>query len=251
MHAIVEGGDYPAREARAAEAFAAAADAADVRRLVYLGGVAPQGSGSRHLKSRLRTGEILRAGRVPAFELRAAMIVGHGSASWQIVRDLAVRLPAMILPRWLQNHSWPVDIADVVFALLRSLDLPEDSAGWYDVPGPERLSHRQMLERVASHLGNRPVMFGVPVLTPRLSSYWIAVVTRADLKMAQELVEGLRTDLDPTGTVLWDLFPEHERVTIDAAIAGALDDERLPHATIPTPRMRERLERMVTRTSNP
>lgn len=224
VHAIGEGRDYPEREARAARSFRDAAAKAGVQRIVYLGGVAPRGRGSRHLRSRLETGKILRAGSVPTIELRAGMIIGHGGSSWQMVRDLAARLPAMLLPRWLQNHSWPVDIDDVVFALVSALSVPMQAAGWYDVPGPQRLSHRELLGEVADQLGHSPVMVGVPVLSPRLSSYWIAAVTGADLGLAQELVEGLRTDLDPSGSLFWDLFPSHDPVPLKTSIRNALEE---------------------------
>ena len=110
----------------AASTFSQAAAAAGVERIVYLGGVAPAGAGSEHLRSRLDVGEALRAGPVKTIELRASMIVGHGSLSWLIVRDLAARLPVMVLPRWLKSRTQPVAIDDVVIALVRALDLPLD-----------------------------------------------------------------------------------------------------------------------------
>ncbi len=222
VHSVAASADYPAREARAAEAFRDAAAEAGVSRLVYLGGVAPRGRASRHLRSRLRCGELLRRGAVPVFELRAAMIIGAGSASWTVVHDLARRLPAMVLPRWMRNHSWPVAIEDVVFALVNVLALPNQRAGWYDAPGPERLSHREILQRVAAHLGKHPPMVGVPFLSPRLSSYWLALVTDVELGLARELVAGLRSDLDPTGQSIWAYFPEHSLQSLDDSIARTL-----------------------------
>ena len=165
VHSVAAGGDYPVREARAAQGFRDAAAEVGLSRLVYLGGVAPLGSASRHLRSRLRCGELLRLGPVPTFELRAAMIIGHGSVSWTLVHDLAARLPAMVLPTWMNNHSWPVAVEDVVYALAAVLALPVEKAGWYDVPGPERLSHRETLLRVASHLDKHPIVTGVPFVS--------------------------------------------------------------------------------------
>jgi len=243
VHAMGQNADdYAESEARAATHFAEQAHARGLDRLVYLGGVAPRGEGSKHLRSRLRTGEILREGHVPAFEIRAAMIIGAGGSSWYICRDLARRLPAMVLPKWLQNHSWPVDVLDVCAALLACLELPADMAGWYDAPGPERITHRALLQRIAKRLGQHPAMLDVPLLSPRLSSYWIALVTRAKLDLARELVEGLRTDLDPSGTVIWDALNHHERIGVDRAIADALEDE---HAdSIPSPRRRRALREL-------
>ena len=124
IHGMQAGADYDVREAEAAKAFREAAAEAGLRRIVYLGGVAPEGVPSKHLWSRIRTGEILREGPVSAIELRAGMVIGHGSLSWQIVRDLAARLPVMILPRWLRSRSQPIAIDDVVFAIRTGLRYP-------------------------------------------------------------------------------------------------------------------------------
>ena len=182
-------------ELRWAEDFGEAAGAAGLQRIVYLGGVAPLGVASEHLRSRLDTGETLRSGPVPCLELRAGMIVGAGSASWIIVRDLAARLPAMVLPAWLAHRSEPVAVDDVVAALLAGARLPLPRSTWWDVPGPEALSGTEILLRVAAVMGRRPLLLRVPLVTPRLSSHWIRLVTRADFTVARELVEGLTSDL--------------------------------------------------------
>ncbi len=183
------------REVRAAETFARAAGRRGLERIVYLGGVAPAGPPSRHLRSRLRTGEALRAGPVPCLELRAGMIVGAGGASWAIVRDLSARLPAMILPAWLLNRSEPVALDDVSAALVAGLALELEGSDWWDLPGPEALSGRDILLRVAAVQGRRPWLLRVPMVSPGLSSHWIRLITRADHALARELVEGLRSDL--------------------------------------------------------
>jgi len=232
------GDDYPERERAGAEAFAEAAAHAGLRRIVYLGGVMPARGASRHLRSRERTGEILRAGAVPTIELRAAMVIGAGSASWIMVRDLARRLPAMVLPRWLRNTSFPIAIEDVVFGIVSALALPETRSRIYELPGRERLTHREILVRTAKALGLRPVMISIPILSPRLSSYWIALVTRTSLAMAQELVEGVRHDLEPTGESLWDTLGR-QAMSFDEAIRRALADEAAPE--LPSAAMRARL----------
>ena len=168
IHSIDDSSDYPERESRSAKAFLEAAEAEGVRRIVYLGGVAPAGKSSRHLRSRLHTGEILRSGTVSTIELRCGLIIGAGGSSWMMVRDLAARLPAMLLPRWLQFSSWPVWIEDVVVAIIAALDLPTDQSAWYDVPGPERMTHANFLSRVAKSMGKDPRLVGVPVITPTL-----------------------------------------------------------------------------------
>jgi len=227
VHAIGEGDDYHAREVAAAERFAAAAGAAGVRRVVYLGGVAPAGPGSEHLRSRLDVGEALRAGPAPTVELRASMIVGHGSLSWLIVRDLAARLPVMVLPRWLRSRTQPVAIDDVVVALVRALDVPLDTNAWFDVPGPETLSGKQILERTARVMGlGAPLSIDVPFLTPRLSSLWLRLVTRANWTVAREVVIGLTEDLLAKDERFWALIHHPHRTPFDAAARQALAEER-------------------------
>jgi uncharacterized protein YbjT (DUF2867 family) len=226
VHAIGAGADYQADEVRAAESFARAAAAAGVERLVYLGGVAPQGTGSAHLRSRLEVGEVLRAGRVPAVELRASMIVGRGSLSWLIVRDLAARLPLMVLPRWLKSRTEPVAIEDVVIALVRALDVPLAGSAWYDVPGPDVLSGKQILEETARAMGFAPPhMIEVPLLTPRLSSLWIRFVTRAEWSVAREVVIGLAEDLLARDDAYWRLIDHSHRLRFAEAAARTLASE--------------------------
>ena len=191
-------------ELRWAGNFARAAGLAGVRRIIYLGGVAPQGPPSEHLLSRLATGEVLRAGPVPTLELRAGMIIGAGSASWTIVRDLAARLPAMVLPAWLSHRSEPVALEGVMAALLAGVHLELPASTWWDIPGPEALSGREILLRLAALMGRRPLLVRIPLITPRLSSHWIRLVTRADYAVARELVEGLTSDLLATRPGYWE-----------------------------------------------
>lgn len=218
-------GDYEARELAAARTFAEAARAAGVRRIVYLGGVAPAGPASKHLRSRLAVGDALRRGPVPTVELRAGMIVGAGSASWRICRDLAVRLPAMVLPKWLKSRSQPVAIRDVVAALCAALDRVPEAPVVLDVPGPEVLSARQILERIAALQGTRPFVVEVPVVTPRLSTLWIELVSSADRALARELVEGLTSDLLAPDEGIWRHLPEHRRLGFDEAARVAFLEE--------------------------
>jgi uncharacterized protein YbjT (DUF2867 family) len=224
VHSLGSAEDYPEREGRAARTFRAAAEHAGLERIVYLGGVAPEGEVSRHLESRLNTGRVLRGGSIAAVELRAAMVIGRGSASWQMVRDLAVRLPVMLLPRWLDYRSCPMAIDDAVAAILVALD-PRTHGGWYEAPGSECLSHRQMIERVARLMGSHIPELRLPVLTPTLSSYWIALVTRTDIRLARELVQGLQADLMPRGPSIWERLPGYPRVPLDEAIHDAFEDE--------------------------
>jgi uncharacterized protein YbjT (DUF2867 family) len=227
VHGIGEGPDYHRHEVAAASTFSQSAAAAGVERIVYLGGVAPAGAGSDHLRSRLEVGEALRAGPVKTIELRASMIVGHGSLSWLIVRDLAARLPVMVLPRWLRSRTQPVAIDDVVIALLRALDLPLDASAWFDIPGPVTLSGKEILEETARVMGLRhPRVVQVPLLSPRLSSLWVRFVTRAQWSVAREVVIGLTEDLLARDDRFWQLVGHPRRLSFAEAAARALEAER-------------------------
>jgi len=227
VHGIGEGADYHQREVAAAATFCHAAARADVERIVYLGGIAPAGSGSEHLRSRLEVGETLRAGPVKTIELRASMIVGHGSLSWLIVRDLAARLPVMVLPQWLKSRTEPVAIGDVVIALVRALELPLATSACFDLPGPLALSGKEILEETARVMGlPHPRMIEVPLLSPRLSSLWVRFVTRAKWSVAREVVVGLANDLLARDDRLWRLINHPDRLTFAEAATAALSAER-------------------------
>jgi uncharacterized protein YbjT (DUF2867 family) len=218
-------GDYEARERAAAKRFADAAARRKLARVVYLGGAVPSGPPSKHLRSRQATGEILRDGPVPTVELRAAMIIGEGSESWMIVRDLCVRLPLMALPPWLDSRSQPIAIEDVVAALVRALSIPAARCGAYHLPGPEVMSARQILERTARLVGEAPLAVTAPMVSPRLASYCIQLVSRAEGRLVRELVEGLRFDLVAPEPGFFSLMPEHRRLGFDAAARRALEAE--------------------------
>lgn len=225
IHEMGAGGDYAEREEQSARAFSRIAREKQVARIVYLGGTKPRGEPSRHLASRLKTGELFRNSGVPTVELRAGMIVGPGSESWRIARDLAARLPVMLTPRWLKNRTEPIAIEDVVAALCHALD--NDSAtGAHPLPGPEVMSFGETLMRIARQRNVRPVRVPVPFLTPRLSSHWLRFVTGADLGVARELVEGLKSDLVSPGRGYWKEMPEHELLGFDEAVARALETDR-------------------------
>ncbi len=224
------GEDFREQDKRAATAFASAAALAGLRRIVYLGGVAPRGRASKHLASRLEVGAILRSGRVPALELRAGMIVGSGSASWQIVRDLVMRLPAMVLPAWLDSRMSPIALEDVVDALVQGLTIPLPESAHYDIGGPETLTGKQVLERIAALEGRRLPAISLPWLTPRLSAMWLRLVSQADYALARELVLGLSEDLLPADDRFWQLVDRRPAVPFDTAARAAIDAERRPGA---------------------
>jgi uncharacterized protein YbjT (DUF2867 family) len=242
IHSMSDGDDYDVRERKAARAFAEIAEEVGVSRIVYLGGVQPTHDASKHLRSRAETGRALASTSVPVVELRAAMIVGPGSASWHITRDLALRLPAMVLPKWLESRSEPVADVDVFAALLDALRR-ENVAGVYGIPGPDALSARAMLMKVAALRGSQPLTLDIPLLSPRLSSGWIQLITRADPHLARELVEGLRADLlnhEP------DYFATMGHSPLPFAEAAALALEREPGSSSSVARFVERFVRMIS-----
>ena len=216
---------YEEAERAAAMTFRAAAAAADVRRIVYLGAMRPVGRPSRHLRSRLATGDCLRAGEVTTLELQATMVIGSGSESFRMVRDLAARLPVMLLPKWLNSRTQPIGIADVVYALVLALRMDVTESRAFALPGPEILSARAIIKRTASLLGRRPYTMQVPVVTPWLSAHWIRLITRSNAHVATELVEGLRTDILSPDDGFWQLAPEHRRQSFDDAVRVALAGE--------------------------
>ena len=227
VHGIGADRSYHQHEVAAAATFSQAAAMAGVERIVYLGGVAPAGAGSEHLRSRLDVGEALRAGPVATVELRASMIVGHGSLSWLIVRDLAARLPFMVLPRWLKSRTQPVAIDDVVIALGRALELPLAASAWFDIPGPVTLSGKEILEATAQVLSlPHPRMLELPLLSPRLSSLWVRFVTRAEWSVAREVVVGLADDLLAEDDSFWTLIGHSRRRSFAEAARLALEAER-------------------------
>lgn len=212
-------------ERRAAETFIAAAARARVARIVYLGAVKPRGEPSHHLRARLRTGEILRSGPVPTLELRTGMIIGAARDQWGMVRDLSVRHPIMLLPRWLEHRSQPVALEDVVFALAESTALPVDGPRVLGLPGPDTLAGFEILRRIAEANGTRPFQIRVPFESPGLSSRWIRLITRASTRYAHELVEDLTSDLVNDDESFWPLTPHHSRIPFDEAVRRALARE--------------------------
>jgi len=186
--------NFVARDRRAAETFGVAAARAGVRRVIYLGGLSGDVS-SEHLRSRAEVAEIL-ARHVPGLvHVRAAMVIGPGGASFEMLRALVQRLPAMVCPRWIDTRTQPIALSDVVHAL-HALRDRDDVTGDVELGGADVLSYREMMARTARILGRRPpTIVRVPVLTPRLSSYWVQLVTPVDAGLVRPLVDGLREEM--------------------------------------------------------
>lgn len=223
VHSMGSGGDFAALDRQAASNCAAAAAAAGVRQIVYLGGLGDDDPDlSHHLQSRHETGAVLAAGAVPVTTLRAAMVIGQHSASFQMMRDLVHRLPAMVTPRWVTTRSQPIAFADLRDYLVGVCDLPEAFGRSLDVGGPDILTFQQMMERTAVLAGRRkPVILPVPVLSPELSSLWCGLVTEVDSKIARPLVEGLRNETVCLNDDILRLVPK-QRMSFDDAVRRAL-----------------------------
>lgn len=195
VHSMVPGQrDFARADREGARNMARSAERADLRRVVYLGGLGEESPGtSEHLRSRAEVGEILASGDVPATHLRAAMIIGAGSGSFEILRHLVERLPVMITPRWLRTESQPISIRNILDVLAGCLEHPGTAGRTFDVGGPEVVTYRRLMEIFAEEAGLRKRwIIPVPVLTPRLSSYWIDLVTPVPAALARPLAEGLR-----------------------------------------------------------
>ena len=193
IHSMGGGTDFAEHDRALAAAFNAAAERAQVGRIVYLGGLHPEDEAlSPHLASRVEVGEVFLEGTVPTAALQAAVVLGAGSISFQMLRYLTVRLPVMLAPKWLYNRIQPIAIDDLLHHLVAAADLPADVDRTLDVGGPEVLTYEQMIHRFAQVTGlKRRTVFGVPVLTPGLASHWIGLVTPLDTKVARPLVDSL------------------------------------------------------------
>jgi uncharacterized protein YbjT (DUF2867 family) len=187
--------DFEKQDLLAAETIASEAERAGVKQLVYLGGLGDDSPDlSPHLRSRRETGVRLASTSVPVTTLRAAMVVGRGSAAFETIVALVDRLPAMVTPRWVSTRTQPIALADIVAYLAGVCGLEAALASEYDVGGPEVMTYRGMMERIAALRGKRPFIFEVPVLTPYLSSLWLHVVTPVKAGVARPLIEGLRNE---------------------------------------------------------
>ena len=235
MSGRVEG--FESRDRQAALNFAVAAKQAGVRRVIYLGGLAAAGGiVSAHLKSRHETGTVLRKFGPPLVELRAGIIVGNGSTSFEIIRCLTERLPVMICPRWVVTKTQPIAVNDVLEYLEAALELPMEVEEPIEVGGSTIETYRSMMLEYARHRGLRRWLVRVPVLTPRLSSYWLDFVTSVPPAVSRPLIEGLRSESACSSALAAKLFPSIRPISYAAAVQRAL--ERPAHF-MPLPPMGE------------
>lgn len=223
VHSIGSGGSFSDADRRAAEHTASAAARAGVRRVVYLGGLVPSGEdASEHLASRAEVGQILLDGPVPATVLQAGVIIGSGSASFEMLRYLTERLPVMVTPRWVRSRVQPIAVRDVLRYLIGVLDLEPGTNRRFDIGGPDVLTYRDMMQRYAAVAElSRRVIIPVPLLSPRLSSHWVNVVTPVPKAIAQPLIESLRNSVVMAEHDIEQLIP-FELCPFDRAVHLAL-----------------------------
>ena len=225
VHSMAAGRDFGRLDLEAAANFARAAAAAGVRRIVYLGGLVPAEADSEHLVSRKETGDRLREGPVPVTEIRAGIIVGPGSAAYEVIRDLVYHLPLMVTPRWVQSKSSPIALANLLEYLVRVATLPQAEGGIFDAGGPEYLSYEAMMRAFGEVIGRRTRILRVPVLTPQLSSYWLALITTVPASIARALIGGLKHDIPADDAPLRALVPQR-LLTFKESVLAALQAER-------------------------
>ncbi len=225
IHSMGSTDDYRNLDRVSAENFRDACIHAGVRRIVYLGGLGVRESASEHLLSRIETGEILSAkpDLIETIWIRAGVIIGSGSSSFEIIRNLCQKLPVMITPRWVRSHTQPIGVGDVLAYLQASIDLACKGNLVVDI-GCEELSFQQMMQQAAEVMGLRRYLFPVPVLSPRLSSYWLILFTPIPYKLASALVEGLKSEtvLQNDNAALH--FPSIRPLVFRQTVAAAMEE---------------------------
>jgi uncharacterized protein YbjT (DUF2867 family) len=210
-----------------AHSFGEAARSAGCKRIIYLGGLGKDSDTlSPHLRSRHEVGDVLRAGTVPVIEFRAALIIGSGSISFEMMRYLAERLPVMIAPRWVLTLCQPIAVCDVLSYLVDALSLPDDRTGIYEIGGSDVLTYREMMLEYAEQRGLKRRIIVVPFFTPRLSSYWVHLITPIPARLAQPLILGLHNEVVVSDTRARRDFPSIVPVDFQTAVRSALDRSR-------------------------
>ena len=217
--------DFERKDADAARNFSRAAATAGVRQIIYMGGLgADDGDLSAHLRSRREVEGLLGQDGVPVTVLRAAIVVGHGGISWEITRQLVKNLPAMIVPKWVGTRTQPIALDDVIRYLAGVVDKEEALGRVFEIGGTEQLTYLEMMTVAAELINGRKIpVVPVPVLTPRLSSYWLALVTDVDATTGRNLIDSMSTEVVVTDTSIRDVVPG-EPLTYEESVRRALEE---------------------------
>jgi uncharacterized protein YbjT (DUF2867 family) len=223
--------DFERKDADAARAFARAAAATGIDRIVYLGGLGQDSDQlSRHLRSRREVERLLGGTGVPVTVLRAGIVVGHGGVSWELTRQLVAHLPAMVTPRWVSTRTQPIAVADVVRYLVSVLDAPEAAGRVFEVGGPEVLTYLQMMTRVAEIQNRHLFVVPVPLLSPQLSSRWLALVTDVDVATGRSLIDSMTNEVVVTDDSIRSVVPfepmDYDEMVMTALVERARERRR-------------------------
>ncbi len=230
VHSMGSSGSFEEQDRQAARNFAASARQAGVRRIIYLGALGAEGQSlSAHLRSRQEVADILRSSGIPIVEFRASIVIGSGSLSFEMIRALVQRLPVMICPRWVGVKAQPIAVEDVIAYLLQALKLPVGDAAVFEIGGADQVSYGEIMQEYARQCGLRRWMIPVPVLTPRLSSLWLGLVTPIYARIGRKLVDSMRNPTlvrKPSALKVFDIRPRG----LKDAIERALHNENLEFA---------------------
>lgn len=221
VHSMGSAGAFEEEDRRAAKSFADTAREAGVPRIIYLGGSGKGEKLSRHLASRQEVGRILRESGVPTIEFRASIIIGSGSVSFEMIRALVDRLPVMITPRWVQISAQPIAIEDVIAYLMAALDVEVDGSAIFEIGGADRVSYGDIMLEYARQRGIKRLMIPVPVLSPRLSSLWLGLVTPVYARVGRKLIDSITHETvveDDLALRLFDIRPRGIREAIERAL---------------------------------
>jgi len=221
IHSMGSGLDFEELDRAAARNFGEAARRAGMRRIIYLGGLGHGRDLSPHLRSRHEVGDVLRESGVPVLELRASIVLGSGSLSFEMIRALVERLPVMITPRWVEVEAQPIAVDDLLSYLVAALDVPFEESRVFEIGGAERVSYGDLMREYARQRGLRRAMIRVPFLTPRLSSLWLGLVTPLYARVGRKLIESIKHPTvvrDPSALVAFPVRPRGMREAITAAI---------------------------------
>ncbi|MGO9936463.1 MAG: SDR family oxidoreductase [Terracidiphilus sp.] len=224
VHSMGSAQSFEDQDRTGAQNFASAAREAGVQRIIYLGGLGRSSDQlSTHLRSRQEVGEILRSARVPVIEFRASVVIGSGSLSFEMIRALVERLPVMIAPRWVSVDAQPIAIADLLAYLLAAMDHPIDTSEIFEIGGLDRVSYGGLMREYARQRGLKRLVISVPLLTPRLSSLWLGLVTPLYVRVGRKLIDSIRHSTvveDPSASTEFGIRPCGFREAISAAIAA-------------------------------
>ena len=226
VHSMSSKEGFEEEDRRAAAAFGAAAFCAGVKKIIYLGGLG-QGDGlSAHLRSRQEVGRILRESGTATIEFRASIILGSGSFSFEMIRALVEQLPIMVTPRWVKTLTQPISIEDVIAYLMQAIDVNVEESRIFEIGGADRVSYGQLMKEYARQRGLKRVMISVPVLSPRLSSLWLGLVTPVFARIGRELVEGMRNETVVQDESALQAFPIRPRGVRESLQRALVNEDR-------------------------